>query len=92
MGKKNELVVSQYEDMDVFFMEDGWFNATEAAKNFGRDLKEWFKLPSTKTYINELCKMYNENNNFQMGENPPIWKYAKSLTILQSSSRRSSSI
>lgn len=56
MGKKNELVVSQYEDMDVFFMEDGWFNATEAAKNFGRNLKEWFKLSSTKTYINELCK------------------------------------
>lgn len=71
MEKNNELVVSQYEDMDVFFMEDGWFNATEAAKNFGRDLKEWFKLPSTKTYINELCKMYNENNNFQMGGKSP---------------------
>lgn len=58
MGKKNELVVSQYRDVDIFFMEDGWFNATEAAAVFGKRPIDWLRISETIQYVETLCKFH----------------------------------
>ena len=38
------------------FNQDGWFNATEAAKRFGQNAYEWLRLASTARYIKALGK------------------------------------
>lgn len=59
----NAIIAADYQGLAVSFGEDGWFNATEAAKHFGKDVYEWLRLPSTAEYIEELCKFYNENHH-----------------------------
>lgn len=55
------VITADYQGIAVAFWEDGWFNATEAARHFGKDVYEWLRLPSTAEYIEELCKFYDEN-------------------------------
>lgn len=58
MGKNNELVVSQYRDVDIFFMEDGWFNATEVVAVFGKRPIDWLRISETIQYVETLCKFH----------------------------------
>lgn len=46
------------------FREDGYFNMTKAAKQFGKDVKEYLKLKSTTDYMEALSAL--------IGGNPPI--------------------
>uniref|UniRef100_Q47HY0 KilA, N-terminal n=1 Tax=Dechloromonas aromatica (strain RCB) TaxID=159087 RepID=Q47HY0_DECAR len=39
------------------FREDGYINATKAAKAFGKDIREFLKLGSTQDYMEALEKM-----------------------------------
>lgn len=41
------------------FDEQGWFNATEAAKRFGRRVDHWLKTEDTKEYVAALVEMTN---------------------------------
>lgn len=55
------LIIQQYSNesnlsFDVAFSDAGWFNATEAAKRFGKKSIEWLRLPDTEKYIAALCK------------------------------------
>ena len=50
----SELMIKRFEDINVFFMEDGWFNATSVAKKFNKRPDDWLRLDSTNDYIQEL--------------------------------------
>lgn len=43
------------------FDGQGWFNATEAAKRFGKLTSEWLRLPDTVEYIDALNEMTEPN-------------------------------
>lgn len=86
MGKNNELVVSQYEDMDVFFMEDGWFNATEAAKKFGKRVDVWLKSQETEVYVIALLKRLNTTKRWYLirvknGRDGGTWLHPKLAVV-----------
>ena len=50
----NNIIVSEYEGTPVSFSEEGWFNATIIAERFGKEPKEWVRLPSTQEYLKAL--------------------------------------
>lgn len=55
------LIIQQYptesnQALDITFNESGWFNATEAAKKFGKRPTDWLRLPETEKYLAALCK------------------------------------
>lgn len=54
-----EIVKATFEDKEISFREDGWFNATEAAAKFGKRPVKWLELATTKAYIEELSEMLN---------------------------------
>mgnify|MGYP003657262336 CR=1 FL=1 len=45
-----------YEGLPVRFSVEGWINATEIAKRFGRRPNDWLALPGTKEYIAALSR------------------------------------
>jgi len=62
----NALVTLQYEGSPFVFRDDGWFNATLAAKKYGKLPKDWLKLDETQEYIAALNRVSN-------GSQDPIW-------------------
>ena len=47
-------IIKSYNDFAVTFEEmnsEIWFNATQAAKHFGKRVPEWLRLPTTQSYI-----------------------------------------
>lgn len=54
------LVVKVFEGSNVFFMEDGYINATKAAKLYTKKCNDWLRLEQTQEYIAELLQQLNE--------------------------------
>lgn len=52
----SKIVKLKFKDQFHSFTLEGWFNATEAAKRFGRKPSHWLELPSTASYISALAK------------------------------------
>lgn len=50
------LITSQYDGQELSFNEQGWFNATQASKQFGKRPNDWLNLEETKSYIQALCE------------------------------------
>ena len=50
------LITSQYDGQELSFNEQGWFNATQAAKPFDKRPNDWLNLAETKSYIQALCE------------------------------------
>jgi hypothetical protein len=50
------VVLADYQGQSVSFTADGWFNATEAAKRFGKKPAEWIRSPETKRYLRALAR------------------------------------
>lgn len=50
--------------MPFVFREDGWFNMTKAAKHYGKDLFEFFRLPSTRQYVRALIERFGDTGIF----------------------------
>ena len=50
-----DLITAEYKGTPYSFQGDGWFNATVAAKRYGKRTPEWLRLPETKRYLNALC-------------------------------------
>lgn len=50
------LVTLSYDDNEVSFTEDGWFNATIASAKFNKRPNDWLFLDSTKEYIEALMR------------------------------------
>jgi len=64
MGTKDLKVVGgvverDYNGMSFKFREDGYFNVTHAAKHFGKEVKDFNRLPSTLEYIAALSNGTN---------------------------------
>jgi hypothetical protein len=45
------------------FREDGYINMTKAAKQFKKDLSNFWRLPTTKEYMHAMCEMYQGREN-----------------------------
>lgn len=43
-----------FNGLPIVFREDGYINMTKAARDFGKDLKEFFKNKGTKEYIKAM--------------------------------------
>lgn len=54
------VITAAYKGKSYSFRADGWFNATEAAKRYGRDAHEWVRLPDTKRYLAALERTYGK--------------------------------
>lgn len=60
----NNIVPFHYQGQPVRFKSDGWINATDVAKRFGRKPIKWLELPSTKSYMAALVRhLGNEVRN-----------------------------
>lgn len=53
------VVERDYNGMSFKFREDGYFNVTHAAKHFGKEVKDFNRLPSTLEYIAALSNGTN---------------------------------
>ncbi|GAB3484377.1 KilA-N domain-containing protein [Azotobacter salinestris] len=52
----SNVIPFHYQGQPVRFNTDGWINATEAAKRFGKKPAKWLELPSTQSYMAALAK------------------------------------
>lgn len=48
------MITKQWNGKTLTFREDGYFNMTKAAKQFGKNVNEFLRLPSTKEYLDAL--------------------------------------
>ena len=51
---KNVVIEKSFNGMNFKFREDGYFNMTHAAKNFGKHLPHFWNSPATIEYKNAL--------------------------------------
>ncbi|MCU4623471.1 KilA-N domain-containing protein [Acinetobacter radioresistens] len=59
----NAIVKIKYENEDQSFDNQGWFNATEAAKRFNKRPNDWINLPDTQRYIEALIKREKQKSD-----------------------------
>ncbi|MGE4534651.1 KilA-N domain-containing protein [Halomonas sp.] len=52
----SNVIPLKYQGQPVSFNTDGWINATEVAKRFGKRPVKWLELPSTKSYMAALAR------------------------------------
>ncbi|PUA41446.1 DNA-binding protein [Pseudomonas protegens] len=52
----NNVIPFYYEGQAVRFNSDGWINATDVAKRFGKRPVDWLKQAETKEYLNALAE------------------------------------
>lgn len=76
------LVTLQYEGSPFLFRDDGWFNATLAAKKYGKRPARWLDLDETKEYISALDTIANDGQNgiwvkTRRGNNGGSWLHPK---------------
>jgi hypothetical protein len=53
------IIPFHYEGKAVRFNSDGWINATDVAKRFGKKPAEWLRLPDTAKYMDALARHLN---------------------------------
>lgn len=53
---QNAVISLDYKGHAISYQKDGWFNATEAAAQFGKKPNDWLRLPDTNNYIGALCR------------------------------------
>ncbi|CBV44059.2 KilA-N domain-containing protein [Halomonas elongata] len=52
----SNIIPFKYQGRPVRFSTDGWINATDIAKRFGKRPAKWLELPTTKSYMAALAK------------------------------------
>lgn len=82
----SKLITKQYEhegkSIDVLFTETAFFNATVAAKAFGKKPIDWLRQDSTKEYLNAVCAQTTLEQNQLVrtvngGNAPGTWLHSK---------------
>ncbi|WP_150047416.1 KilA-N domain-containing protein [Methylomonas rhizoryzae] len=53
----NALVSLEYNGSPVELDQNGWFNATSAAAQYGKRPIDWLRLPETTRYLEALCRI-----------------------------------
>lgn len=56
----SNIVKFDFEGRLYSFNMDGWFNATEAAKRYGKEPAQWLRLPGTVSYMKAFRRKYGE--------------------------------
>lgn len=59
------IITAEYRGKGYSFRDDGWFNATEAAKRYGRETHEWLRLPETLRYLSAMERKYGKIPYFE---------------------------
>ncbi|MCM2546219.1 KilA-N domain-containing protein [Burkholderia glumae] len=57
---KHAIIVAHYQDIDVPFTDDGWFNASSVAARFHKNPHEWLRLPATTAYLDAIERRYGK--------------------------------
>lgn len=75
----SNVIPFRYQGQPVRFNSDGWINATEAAKSFGKEPHEWLRLPDTKGYLEAMAKtgIFPELTRTSRGRNGGTWLHPK---------------
>lgn len=55
----NSVIPFHYQGQPVRFNSDGWINATDVAKRFGKRPVDWLKQEETKEYLGALSEALN---------------------------------
>ncbi|MBA4707509.1 KilA-N domain-containing protein [Aquitalea aquatica] len=55
-----KIIQADFNGQAMHFTADGWFNATDAAKKFGRRPNDWLALPETARYLEALERKYGK--------------------------------
>ncbi|AZS50394.1 DNA-binding protein [Entomomonas moraniae] len=55
----NNIIKLDYQHYQVSFNDDGWINATEAAKKFHREVTQWLRTEETLNYLFALQNALN---------------------------------
>lgn len=53
----NNVIPFHYEGQAVRFNSEGWINATDVAKRYGKKPVKWLELSSTKNYMAALSRI-----------------------------------
>ena len=56
------LVNSAFNDLEVTFNEEGWFNATSVAGRFGKEVYPWLRQRDTVEYMTALARQLGKIN------------------------------
>lgn len=72
----SDLLIKQFESIDVFFMEDGWFNATKVALKYGQEPVDWLRFSRTLELILALMK-HNSPVGSGFNEINRLWQELK---------------
>lgn len=54
------LVTAEYQGVPFTFQDDGWFNATAAAKRYCKEAGEWLRLPTTVEYLSAVERKHGK--------------------------------
>lgn len=60
------ILTADYNGVPVAFMGDAWFNATVAAKHFGKRLDHWLASPETAAYMAALAEVLNSPDSGEL--------------------------
>lgn len=60
------IVKIKYENQNQSFNDQGWFNATDAAKRYGKRPNDWISLPETQRYVEALIKRENQKSDTRL--------------------------
>lgn len=72
------LITREYNGNVFHFREDGYFNMTKAAKAFGKEVKEFLRLPATVEYVAALEKVgISHVYEARQGRNGGTWGHPK---------------
>jgi hypothetical protein len=74
-------ITKQFDSTPITFNDDGFFNATEAAKVFGKLPNDWLLLDETCAYVAELEKANAGQNRIwivtKRGQHGGTWLHPK---------------
>lgn len=74
-------IIKRFNDTQVTFNGEGWFNATEAARGFGKEPNEWIRLPSTSEYVAAIAEANPGNSRnwilTKRGQSGGTWLHPK---------------
>ncbi|MBR8161324.1 KilA-N domain-containing protein [Burkholderia vietnamiensis] len=81
-SRRATVIAADYNGLAVSFTGDGWFNATAAAKHYGKRIPHWLENAETQQYMNALAEALNIRNSgylirTQRGRDGGTWLHPK---------------
>jgi hypothetical protein len=83
----SNVIPLKYKGQSVSFNTDGWINATEIAKRFGKRPVDWLKQEETRAYIGALAEAIGKGKvtqdhfglvrTYRGGRTPGTWLHPK---------------